>query len=283
MFNNKTSIKFVIQTPFKKSIMRLSQKQIGRRIAELRKFKGISQEDLARSIKISRPSLAQIELGNRGINILEFQKLSQVLVFSFDDFLSTHFIENLEIPIKEEPKSIKMEARMPTPNLQVNKFKNILLYILERCAGKPNVGEPILYKLLYFSDFNHYELYEEHLTGAEYRKLPYGPVPQQMDLIIHQMINQGKLQRVKTEFQGNPQTRFLPLEKADLTQFRASEKEVIDRVLEQMSDWSDVAISNYAHKDMPWVASKDGETIDYELVFYREVPFSVRNYANEEE
>jgi uncharacterized phage-associated protein len=104
-----------------------------------------------------------------------------------------------------------------------------------------------------------------------------------MDLIIHQMINQGKLQRVKTEFQGNPQTRFLPLEKADLTQFRASEKEVIDRILEQMSDWSDVAISNYAHKDMPWVASKDGETIDYELVFYREVPFSVRNYANEEE
>lgn len=262
--------------------MRLSQKQIGRRIAELRKFKGLSQEDLARSIKISRSSLAQIELGNRGINILEFQKLSQVLVFSFDDFLSTHFIENLEIAIDEEPKSKKKEERTPTPNLQVPKFKNILLYILERCAGKPNVGEPVLYKLLYFCDFNHYELYEEHLTGAEYRKLPYGPVPQQINVIIHQMIDKGKLQRVKTEFHGNPQTRYLPLEKSDLTQFRASEKEVIDRVLEQMSDWSDVATSNYVQKDMPWVATKDGETIDYELVFYREAPFSIRNYTHEE-
>lgn len=263
--------------------MRLSQKQIGRRIAELRKFKGLSQEDLARSIKISRPSLAQIELGNRGINILEFQKLSQVLVFSFDDFLSNQFVENFEISNEVESKSQKKEERIPKPNLQIAKFKNILLYILERCAGKPNVGEPVLYKLLYFCDFNHYELYEEHLTGAEYRKLPYGPVPQQINPIIHQMIDQGKLLRVKTEFQGNPQTRYLPLEKADLTQFRASEKEVIDRVLEQMSDWSDVSLSNYVQKDMPWVATKDGEPIDYELVFYREAPFSIRNYTHEEE
>jgi hypothetical protein len=48
-----------------------------------------------------------------------------------------------------------------------------------------------------------------------------------------------------------------------------------------MSDWSATAISNYAHKDMPWLASKDGEEISYELVFYREAPFSVRNYGDE--
>jgi DNA-binding XRE family transcriptional regulator len=41
--------------------VKLSQKQIGRRIMELRKTKGLSQEDLAKSIGISRPSLAQIE------------------------------------------------------------------------------------------------------------------------------------------------------------------------------------------------------------------------------
>jgi len=27
------------------------------------------------------------------------------------------------------------------PILKIEKFKNILLYILEKCAGKPNVGE----------------------------------------------------------------------------------------------------------------------------------------------
>ena len=259
----------------------LSQKQIGQRITELRKMKGLSQEDLAKSVKISRPSLAQIELGNRSVGILELQKLSLVLEFSLDDFMSKDFSASRVVDGREEKKAKKEEERISVPTLQVNKFKNFLLYILERCAGKPNVGETVLYKLLYFSDFNYYELYEEHLTGAKYRKLPFGPVPQKLDTIINQMIDKGQLQRVKTDYHGYPQTRYLPLVKADLTELRASEKEIIDRVIEQMSDWSATAISNYSHKDMPWLASKEGEELNYELAFYREAPYSVRNYGDE--
>ena len=261
--------------------IKLSQKQIGQRITELRKMKGLSQEDLAKSVKISRPSLAQIELGNRTVDVLEFQRLSMVLEFSLDDFVSKDFSANQDLEAKAEIKSKKAEERISVPSLQVSKFKNVLLYILERCAGKPNVGETVLYKLLYFSDFNYYELYEEHLTGAKYRKLPYGPVPQKLDSIVLQMINKGQLQRVKTEYHGYPQTRYLPLVKADLTGLKASEKEVIDRVIQQLSDWSAAAISNYSHKDMPWLASKEGEEINYELAFYRDAPFSVRNYGDE--
>lgn len=261
--------------------IKLSQKQIGQRITELRKMKGLSQEDLAKSVKISRPSLAQIELGNRSVDILELQKLSLILEFSLDDFMSKDFSASQDVEGKEEKKAKKEEERISVPTLQVSKFKNILLYILERYAGKPNVGETVLYKLLYFSDFNYYELYEEHLTGATYRKLPYGPVPQKLDTIIGQMIEKGQLQRVKTEYNGYPQTRYLPLKKADLTELRASEKDIIDRVIEQMSDWSAAAISNYSHKDMPWLASKEGEEINYELAFYRDAPYSVRNYGDE--
>ncbi len=259
--------------------MVLSPKQIGRRIAELRKLKGLSQEDLAKRVQISRPSLAQIELGNRHIDILEFQKIAQVLGFSLDDFMLRDFMVNPKIELQEESKQKKkQDERISVPTLQINKFKNVLLYILERCAGKPNVGETVLRKLLYFSDFNYYELYEEHLTGATYRKLPYGPVPQNLDTIINQMLDKGQLKRIKTEYHGYLQTRYLPLEKADLRILKATEKEVIDKVIEQMSDWSAAAISNYSHKDMPWLATKEGEKINYELVFYREAPFSVRNY-----
>ena len=95
------------------------------------------------------------------------------------------------------------------------------------------------------------------------------------------MIDFNQIQRVKTEYHGYPQIRYLPLEKADLTKLKASEKEIIDSVIEQMSDWSASAVSNYSHKDIPWMASKDGEEINYELAFYREPPFSVRNYEDE--
>lgn len=262
---------------------KLSKKQIGSRVTELRKMKGLSQEDLAKSLKISRSSLAQIELGNRGLDILELQKLSIALEFSIDEFMSINFNLNHNDEEKTEIISKEEKERISVPTLQVEKFKNVLLYILEKCAGKPNVGETVLYKLLYFSDFNYYELYEEHLTGAKYRKLPFGPVPQKLDTIINQMIEKEQLQRIKTEYHGYPQTRYLPLEKSDLTKLKASEKEIIDRVIEQMSDWSASAISSYSHKDMPWLASKEGEEINYELAFYRDTPFSVRNYGDENE
>lgn len=258
---------------------KLSQKKIGQRLTDLRKRRGFSQEDLAKAVKISRSSVAQIELGNRSVNIMELQRLSIVLGFSLDDFVSEDFgmDQGVEETLIEEPDT----ERISVPSIKVDKFKNVLLYILEKCAGKPNVGETVLYKLLYFSDFNYYELYENHLTGANYRKLPFGPVPQKLDSILQQMITTNKLKRVKTEYHGYPQTRYLPLEKSNLTELRASEKEVIDRVIEQFSDWSATAISNFSHKDMPWLASKEGEDIDYELAFYREAPFSVRNYGEE--
>lgn len=260
----------------------LSKKEIGERIINLRLKKGFSQDDLAKSIGISRPSLTQIELGNRGISFNEMQKLSVVLSFSLDDFVSEKFYNKQYLELPDEAEENISEERISVPILNINKFKNILLYILERCSGKPNVGETVLYKLLYFSDFNYYELYEEHLTGANYKKLPYGPVPQKLDVIIDQMIELKQLEKIKTDYKGFPQKRFIPLEKADLTRLKASEKDVIDKVIDQMSDWSANAISDYSHKDLPWEVTEIGNDISYNLAFYRELPYSVRVYDEEE-
>jgi transcriptional regulator with XRE-family HTH domain len=259
----------------------LSQKEIGKRISELRKKKGLSQDELARELAIPRSSLAQIELGNRSVDVRELLKMSHLLQFSMDEFLAREFKTSGE-EIKEEKKAKeKIQERISVPPMNLTKFKNVLLYILERCAGKPNVGETVLYKLLYFSDFNYYELYEEHLSGARYRKLPYGPVPLSFEKIVTGMIEKGEIKKIKTQYFNKLQTRYLPLAKPDLTKLLASQKEIIDKVIDQMSDWSAASISTYSHNDMPWKASKEGEIINYELAFYREPPFSVRNYGNE--
>ena len=263
--------------------MNLTQKQLGQRITKLRKAKGLSQEDLAKLIELSRPSLAQIELGNRGIDALELLRLSMVLGFSVDEIFGEEYRVDLEISLVEEKAEQYQERRVSVPEPRVGKLKNVLLYILEVCAGKPNIGETMLNKLLYFCDFNYYELYEEHLTGARYKKLPYGPVPHKMDATINQMIADGQLQRIKTAFHGMPQTRFIPLEKADLTRLSAAEKTVIDHVIQQMGDWNAGRISEYSHKDLPWLATKDGDYISYNLAFYRELPYSVRVYDDENE
>ena len=164
----------------------ISLVEIGSRISNLRKSKGYSQNDLAKLLKISRPSLTQIELGKRNLSAIELKKISDNLSISIDKLLSSDFkIDTAEFELDKEEKN--QELRISVPKLKVNKLKDILLYVLEKCAGKPNVGETLLNKLLYFSDFNYYEIYEEHLSGAEYRKLPFGPVPQRINSIINQI------------------------------------------------------------------------------------------------
>lgn len=257
----------------------ITQQELGRRIAELRKSKGYSQDELAKTLEMSRPSLTQIELGKRNLTVLELKKITDILAVSTDKLLSLDFtIEDVRLNVAGDKA---WELRVSVPEMKVDKFKDILLYILEKCAGKPNVGETLLYKLLYFSDFNYYEIYEEHLTGAEYRKLPFGPVPQKLDSIINQMMANKMIERFKTEYHGYPQTRYIPLVKPNLQNLKASEKDVLDKVIEQYSDWSASAISDYSHKDLPWLASKDGEIIDYELAFYREYPYSARTYDDD--
>lgn len=261
----------------------LSKRLIGQRIAELRKQKGLSQSDLSKNLDISRSSLAQIELGNRTLDAIELYNLSKILSFSLDDFMSIGFVLKPNESKSKANTTDLVPERISAPRVQVKKFKNILLYILERCAGKPNVGETVLNKLLYFADFNYFELYEEHLTGATYRKLPFGPVPQRLGIIINEMIKNREIERIEVQYFGKNLIKYIPLVSADLKKINGAEKEVIDKVIEQFSDWSAAAISNYSHKDMPWLASKEGEEINYELVFYREPPFSVRNYGDDNE
>lgn len=258
----------------------ITPKELGSRISELRKNKGYSQDELARLLEISRPSLTQIELDNRNLSVTELQKIADNLSVSIDKLLSQDFtMDDLNLSPDNDTDSPKL--RISVPELKIDKFKDILLYILEKCAGKPNFGETLLYKMLYFSDFNYYEIYEEHLTGAEYRKLPFGPVPQKLDSILKQMIEGKMIERFKTEYHGYPQTRYIPLTKPDLKNLKASEKDVLDKVIGLYSDWSASAISDYSHKDMPWLASKEGEVIDYELAFYREYPYSARTYDDD--
>lgn len=253
----------------------LTKQQIGKRIMELRKAKGLRQDDLAKTVGLSRPSLVQIELGNRSVEATELMGLSGIFGYSMDEMLSADF------SLKNEPASAGAEKRIikerkSVPDPKPAKWKNVLLYLLERCAGKPNVSEPMLNVLLYFCDFNFYEMYEEHLTGARYRKLAGGPVPHRIDVLLQQMLEQGQLKRLRVEYNGQQQTRYLPLQKSNLKLLSAAEKAVMDHVVDQMSDWSAAKAMDYALRDMPCLTTKQGEYISYNLAFYRELPYAVR-------
>ena len=256
----------------------LTPQQIGKKIKKLRKQKDFSQEDIARILSIPRSSVAQVELGNRHISLIELVNLSDFLEFSLDQFLANDYEVSTELLTVSEPDVQTVETRISEPKLLARKFEAVLLYILERCGGKPNFSESMFSGLLYFIDFNFYEIYEDQLTGSQYNKLSVGPSSVELPHMLSKMTAQGLLLRIKTEYRGLPQVRYIPLAKSDLMRMSAAEKEVIDRAIDQFSNWSPTALNEYAQKDLPLRASASGKLIDYELVLYREPPFSVRTY-----
>ena len=257
--------------------------KIGRRIRELREKTGMSQDALARNMKIPRPAVSQIESGARKIATDELLKLSQTFHVSVDDLLNPGKEPEICLHEGKEKKGPGPRMRISVPQKNLQKFKEVLLYILNKVGSKPNIGETVIYKLLYFIDFDFYEKYEEQLVGATYMKNQYGPTPIEFAKIVEQMIKRGEIERVKSDYFNYPQTKYLPRNKPDLTKLKASEIEVIDDVLNRLSDMNASQVSAYSHGDVPWLTTGDGEVIEYESVFYRTPPYSVRAYAEENE
>lgn len=257
--------------------------KIGRRIRELREKTGMSQDVLARNMKLPRPAISQIESGARKLATDELLRLSQIFHVTVDDLLNPGNEPEVFLHEEKEEKELKHRMRISVPQKNLQKFKEVLLHILNKVGSKPNIGETVIYKLLYFIDFDFYEKYEEQLIGATYMKNQYGPTPIEFAKIVEQMIKKGEIEKVKSDYFSYPQTKYLPRNKPDLTKFKASEIEVIDDVLNRLSEMNGSQISAYSHGDVPWLTTGDGEVIEYESVFYRTPPYSVRAYAEENE
>lgn len=257
-------------------------RNLGKKIKILREQIDLSQEELANALKMGRISLSQIENGDRRISAEEIAKLSKIFNVTTDVLLDLeHDIKVILEENREMPSKTKAEIRISVPQKNLKKFKEVLLYILNKVGSKPNIGETVLYKLLYFIDFNFYEKYEEQLIGATYLKNNYGPTPIEFKKIIGQM--EGKdLAKIKDKYFQYPQTKYLPLREPDFTVLKANEIKTIDGVLEKLSDMNASQISDYSHKDIPWLTTKNGKVIDYEAVFYRTPTYSVRPYGGED-
>ncbi|EKD24230.1 MAG: hypothetical protein ACD_81C00076G0008 [uncultured bacterium] len=252
-------------------------------LQELRKKNEVSQEYLASYLGISRPTVEKIEKGEKDITVSQAKKLAKLFELSLDELISGKVKRTIEVTIEKavaaEQKEA-MEIRISVPQKKLKKFKEVLLYILERVGSKPNVGMTVIYKLLYFIDFDYYEKFEEQLIGATYIKNHFGPTPVEFKKIVEAMEERKELESIKSKYFEKDQKKYLPLRRADISAFSGEEIKHIDDILNKLADKSAKELSDYSHKDVPWIAAEDGEPIDYESVFYRTKETSVREYEN---
>ena len=253
---------------------------LGDRIRQLRENEGISQGELAVSVGISRSAISQVEGGERKVTAEELILFSKRFNVSMENLINPENEPRVDLPKKGTSSMVEVnEIRISVPQKNLAKFKEVLLYILGKVGSMPNVGETVIYKLLYFIDFDYFEMYEEQLVGASYMKNHHGPTPIEFKKIVDRMIEEKEIEKVKSEYFSFPQTKYLPLRTADLSTFKANEINIIDKVLRRFADMNASQISEYSHKDIPWMTTETGKIIPYESVYYRTAPYSVRQYG----
>lgn len=261
-------------------VKNLDPEQIGEIVKLLRAKKQISQEKLAGALEIPRSSVSQIENGGRELSFIELQKLLSIFEISFEEFVTFNKQDY-------EPKHRKVKGINSSIKFEPEKFKQLFLYILEKCGSNPNVGETVLYKLLYFCDFDYFETYEKALTGMKYKKMQYGPIPDQalFNPVINEMRENGIIERVARPYiYDTIQTKYINFVGADLSVFgndAENMRKIVDSAIGKLSHMSARQIEDHSHRDYPWQSHDFNQEIDYGSVFYRSGEFANRDYDQE--
>lgn len=237
-------------------------------IVKIRKQYKLSQEEFAKILWISRPTLCDVEQWKRPLKKAEIERLANALDMTVWE-LESKGTKSQFVPDKDNP---------------YYKFKQVLLYITSKCAGKPNVWKTVLNKLLYFCDFDYYERHGESITWVNYIKKMRWPVPQVMDLVIDSMVKRQEIQEIEVPYYDFTQKRIIPLINPDLSVLNAEELAQIDEIISKYWDKNAEWMTNWSHGDIPWDATpNEWDVISYWLVMYRDEVYAVSNREDDDD
>jgi uncharacterized phage-associated protein len=185
-----------------------------------------------------------------------------------------------EIKIGQDHHKSQGHGRNPVhiraiPKENTDKFKEVILYIISKVGGRPNIGQTAIYKLLYFIDFDYYEKYQKFLIGATYIKNTHGPSPVSFAKIARQLETQGKLVEVNSKYFNYDQKKYLTTGDPDVSSLSAQELKHIDDELARLATKTAKELSDLSHMDTPWLVAKEKEVLNYRHVFYRRDETSV--------
>src|SRR3989344_9185129 len=175
-------------------------------IKALRIERGFSQSFVAEKLGLSRQSYMAVERGTRELTLPEAEKLHGLYGISIED------LANAVIP-------------------QYEKYKEMILAFLQGSASYRDgkVPKTKLAKLLYLADFAWYYQKLESMSGMQYLRRTYGPVP-------------------------DPYFRAL------------DELELMKKISTKWKDKRTQEIVDFTHEQLPYKLCAPDEAIPYELI-----------------
>lgn len=149
-------------------------------------------------------------------------------------------------------------------NLDRKKLKDAVGLIVESC-GPNDLGAVKLHKALYYADMLSFIESGVPITGATYRKRPFGPTCDMLLNVLPEMESEGRISISESNYFGYKKKEFSSLQKTNFPTLSEREADLLRTV----ADWvckgnTAKSISDFSH-DIVWEMVEFGQDIPYHL------------------
>lgn len=142
------------------------------------------------------------------------------------------------------------------------KFKNLVLYVCDKCEPK-ELGSTKLNKVLWYTDMLSYVYFQQPVTGETYIKRQFGPVPKHVLSILNELELNRQIATKESEYFGYDKKEYIALKKPNLTLFTGQEISLIDAMIEVICKENTARTISQASHDRIWELAEIGEEIPY--------------------
>jgi hypothetical protein len=148
-----------------------------------------------------------------------------------------------------------------------SKLKAVILRACRGCESS-QLGAVKLHKILYFSDMLHYAQTGRPITGAIYRKRPFGPTCDQLLETLATLAREGAIEIREVEYFGYWKKEYIPRDATEKGVLSEGEIALIDEVTDFVCKQNTAkTISEFSH-NRAWEFADFGSILKYNSVFH---------------
>ncbi len=211
-------------------------------IKQSREALDISQAEMADKLGVSRPTYIAVEKGERDLSLEEAQKLADIFGIPLDN-LKQGMAQNYE------------------------KYKQMILAYLRLGADSDGkVTKTKMAKLLYLADFAWFYDKLESMSGMQYRKNHYGPVPDMYFRALDELEENGTIAVNRTANGPILISENETLQKRELDQISGKELNLIKKIAAKWQNKRTNEIVAFTHNQLPYKICEENEIIPYGLI-----------------
>jgi hypothetical protein len=167
-------------------------------------------------------------------------------------------------------------------NFNIQKLKELILFITEENIKNSRFGSTVLNKMLYFADFYWFAYCGKSISGDEYIRREFGPTPKNILQAREELLDEGFLEMQEVNFYGKLQKRPVLKKQSEYNELSNDERQFITEVvIETFRGLNASEISDISHTSL-WKILNDGDIIPYETAHMQsknEIPDSTIQWA----